>query len=117
MALDYEAPKDRIEREPAVPVIELAFVFLGCFAAGAAVVLGVGVVVFLALESHVPAQFAMALIWCVIALIFLIMFFRTSVRNRARLRLRVVARWAWLGFLLGIGVTCLIEGCCFALSS
>lgn len=114
MALDYESPKDRIERERATPVLASTFVFMLYFAAGIAAVFGCGAMVFLAqFPSHGPT-FAVAMIWGGIALVALAMF-TSNFRNREQVPLGIVARSGWLGLLLGIGTGCLIEGCCFGI--
>ncbi len=113
--LNYEAPRDRVVRDPPVNVLGVTFAFACGFgiSAGVAIVVS-GFLYFLAetvASEHIGLRFG-ALGYC-IAAIFISLRIATAV---TRPGFRTIERWFGLGFLMGLGVACLIEGICFAVT-
>jgi hypothetical protein len=112
---DTPRPLDYRQPEPLKPGTAIVGVTLGLFV-GVAVVCGIGVFAFFPshpdfLNSAPHPQTTMSRVFGVAFVAIAIGAFVFEVRVW---RVRPHSRWFLMGFLLGGGLTCLLEGACFA---
>ena len=118
--LPYEAPRDRVEREPPANVLAAAFSVLFGAAISLAATFFVSMYLFVSLNplafggppsppANHPADHVTG---CIYILAFAAIGWVAFLYHR-RVAQRSLGRWLSIGLLMGLGVGCLIEGVCF----
>jgi hypothetical protein len=114
--LGYESPHDRLQRDPPVNVLAMTFAFAAGFVMSAGGGLFAGIFVYLFADSTGHDNLGFRLLACV----YVLCLFPIGIgiaRAFRRPGIKTGERWFWLGVLFGLGISCLLEGCCFGFSA
>jgi hypothetical protein len=112
--LPYEPPRDRVMREPPVPVLAMTIAFVVCFGFGAGMGLFSGAFVADAIRFP-PGHPSIFIAFVFLAIALWIVW--AIVKAFRRPGLATPERWALLGLLFGLGAALLLDGICFGFAS